>query len=103
MFLICVNDIPTIITSTAKLFGDDTKISWEINNVEDSTAFQSQLSTLDLWVDRWQVKFNSTKCEIMRIPHTKDKSSTQYQILGLELRNVSNYKDPQVIGASDLK
>ena len=103
MFLICVNDIPTIITSTAKLFGDYTKIYWEINNVEDSTAFQSQLSTLDLWVDRWQVKFNPTKCEIMRIPHTKDKSSSQYQILVSELRNVSNYKDLGVIGGSDPK
>ena len=35
MFLIYVNDIPDIITSTAKLFADDTKIYRQINNVED--------------------------------------------------------------------
>ena len=31
MFLIYVNDIPNIITSTAKLFADDSKIYRQIN------------------------------------------------------------------------
>ena len=44
-----MNDIPTIITSTAKLFADDTKIYRQINKVEDSIALQSDLTTLDLW------------------------------------------------------
>ena len=66
MFLIYVNDIPNIITSTAKLVADDTKIYRQINKVEDSIAFQSDLTTLDLWADRWQVKFNPSKREVMR-------------------------------------
>ena len=74
MFLIYVNDIPDIITSTAKLFADNTKIYQQINNVEDSIALQIDLTTLDLWVDRWQMKFNPTKCEVMRILQNKDKS-----------------------------
>ena len=98
-----MNDIPDIITSTAKLFADNTKIYQQINNVEDSIALQIDLTTLDLWVDRWQMKFNPTKCEVMRILHNKDKRSTRYNILGTELRNVSNYKDLGVIIASDLK
>ena len=40
MFLIYVNNIPNIITSTAKLFADDTKIYRQINNVQDSIALQ---------------------------------------------------------------
>ena len=93
MFLIYVNDIPDIITSTAKLFADDTKIYRQINNVEDSIVLQIDLTTLDLWADRWQMKFNPTKWEVMRISHNKDKMSTRYNISGTELRNVSNYKD----------
>ena len=89
--------------STAKLFADDTKIYRQINNVEDSIALQIDLTTLDLWADRWQVKFNSTKCEVMRISHNNDKRSTRYNISGTVLRNVSNYKDLGVIMASDLK
>ena len=103
MFLIYVNDIPNIITSTAKLFADDTKIYRQINNVQDSIALQLDLTTLDLWADRWQVTFNPTKCEIMRISHNRDKSSKRYQISGTVLRNVSHYKDLGVIMASDLK
>ena len=102
MFLIYVNDIPNIITSTAKLVADDTKIYRQINKVEDSIAFQSDLTTFDRWADRWQVKFNPSKCEVMRITHNKNKSTTRYQVSGTELRNVSNYKDLGVIMASDL-
>ena len=102
MFLIYVNDIPTIITSTAKLFADDTKTYRQINKVEDSIALQSDLTTLDLWADHWQVTFNPSKCEVMRITHNKDKSTTRYQVSSTELRNVSNYKDLGVIMASGL-
>ena len=103
MFLIYVNDIPDIITSTAKLFADDSKIYRQINNVEDSIALQIDLTTLNLWADRWQMKFNPTKCEVMRISHNKDQRSTPYNIAGTKLRNVSNYKDLGVIMGSDLK
>ena len=70
--------------------------------MEDSIALQSDLTTLDLWEDRWPVKFNPSKCEVMRITHNKNKSTTRYQVSGTELRNVSNYKDLGVIMASDL-
>jgi len=82
MFLIYVNDIPNIVTTTAKLFADDTKIYRQINNVEDSIALQSDLTTLDLWADRWQVKFNPTRREVTeshiiktKVPHgTKSRA-----------------------------
>ena len=57
---------------------------------------------MDLWADRWQLKFTSSKCEVMRITHNKNKSTTQYQLSDTELRNVSNYKDLRVIMANDL-
>ena len=70
--------------------------------MEDSIALQSDLTTLDLWADRWQVKFNPSKCEVMKITHNKDKSIPQCQVSGTELRNVFSYKDLGVIMASDL-
>ena len=92
----------TYLTSNPKLFADDTKIHRAINKVEDSIALQSDLTTLDLWADRWQVKFNPSKCEVMRITRNKNKSTTRYQVSGTELRNVTSYKDLGVIMASDL-
>ena len=70
--------------------------------MEDSIALQSDLTALDLWADRWQIKFNPGKCEVMRITHNKDKSTTRYQVSGHELRNVSSYKHLGVIMANDL-
>ena len=78
MFLIYVNDIPDIITSTAKLFADDTKIYRQI--MENSIALQIDLTTLDLWADRWQMKFNPTKCKVMRISHKKGPHGTIYRV-----------------------
>ena len=51
MFFIYVNDITDIITSTAKLFADDTKSYQEIHNVEDPIALHIDLTTLHLWAD----------------------------------------------------
>ena len=47
-------------------------------------------------------KLFASKCEVMRITHNKDKSTTRYQVSGTKLRNVSSYKDLGVIMASDL-
>ena len=56
MFPIYVKDIPNMITLTAKLLADDTKIYRQINKAEDSIALLSDLTALVQWADRWQVK-----------------------------------------------
>ena len=81
------------ITSTIKLFADDTKIYRELNNVDDTFALQSDLDSLENWTKSWQVKFNSEKCEVMRITHKQDKSTHPYYLSNTELRFVDSYKD----------
>ena len=61
--------------------------------MEDSISLQSDLTTLDLGADRLRVTCNLSKCEVMKITHNKDKSTTRYQVSGTELRIVSNDKD----------
>lgn len=80
LFLIYVNDIPNIVTSTIKLFADDTKIYRELNNVDDTFALQSDLDSLENWTKSWQVKFNSEKWEVMRMTHKQDKSTHPYYL-----------------------
>ena len=76
LFLIYVNDIQEVVKSTIKLFADDTKIYRELTNPNDITILQSDLDSLDRWATDWQVKFNTKKCEVMRITHKKDKTNT---------------------------
>ena len=58
LFLVYVNDIPNVVTSSIKMFADDTKIYRGIKNGEDTLALQSDLDFLENWTRSWQVKFN---------------------------------------------
>ena len=57
LFLLNVNDISNAVTSSVKMFADDTKISREINNAEDTLALQSDLDFLENWTRSWKVNF----------------------------------------------
>ena len=46
LFLLNVNDIPNVATSSIEMFADDTKIYREINNAEDTLVLQSDLDFL---------------------------------------------------------
>ena len=88
-----MNDIPEVVKSTIKLFADDTKIYRELTNPYDITILQSDLDPLDRWAKVWQVKFNTKKCEVMRITHKKDKTEHSYYLSATLLKSVNMYKD----------
>ena len=74
LFLVYVNKIPNVVTSSIKMFPEDTRIYREINNAEDTPALQSDLDCLENWTRKWQIKFNPQKREVMqeqRISRTK--------------------------------
>ena len=102
LFLLYVNDIPNVVTSSIKMFADDTKIYREINNAEDTLALQSDLDCLENWTRSWQVKFNPQKCETMRITHKQDKSKHPYHLSNKELKSVNSCKDLRVRVSRDL-
>ena len=51
LFLIFVNDLPSIVLSTAKLFADDTKLYRQIMNITDCDILQNDLRFLGLVQD----------------------------------------------------
>ena len=68
LFIMYVNDISTGVSFTVKLHADDTKLYREIESILDDTrVLQSDLLRLTDWRKTWQLKFDSDKCEIMRI------------------------------------
>ena len=64
LFLIYVNDLPEIVTSTVKLFADDT-IYRKIQNIHDSEELQRDLDKLMNWSQRWQLPFNMGKLNVV--------------------------------------
>ena len=63
LFTIYINDISTNITSTVKIYADDTKIYRTINGPDkDISALQLDLNRLSDWANNWQLRFNPEKC-----------------------------------------
>ena len=58
LFLIYVNDLPDIVSSTVQLFADDTKIYRPIRNIQDQKIIQQDLDNLYSWSQAWQLPFN---------------------------------------------
>jgi len=153
LFVIYINDLPEIITSTAYLFADDTKlyiktdhstaeknvkklkrakiIAWKVfqetrsqrnhrhfkqlkrqlknelreskrHNEELQASLQEDLTTLQNWSDSWLLRFNPTKCKVLKIGK-KEEGHIEYQMDGIYLENIKEEKDIGVIVDSDLK
>ena len=61
LFTIYINDLPDVVRNTTKLFADDAKIYWVVNNVNDQDDLQNDLKQLDIWSQDWLLKFNPEK------------------------------------------
>ena len=90
LFLLYVNDLPDSVTSTAKLFADDTKLYRIINDDKDCEELQKDLNTLSAWSRAWLLQFNAEKCVVLRI---RDSINYLYSLNGVPLENVTNQKD----------
>lgn len=90
--MIYINDISTNVTSTVKIYADDTKIYSTINDPKkDNSALKLDLNRLSDWANNRRLRFNSEKCEVMRTTHSM-VTSPNYS-LGVQLRSVESAKD----------
>jgi len=104
LFLIFVNDLPSWIANSIKMFADDTKIWRIISKVEDSDGLQQDLNKLARWSDKWLLRFNPEKCKVMHIGHSHP---TQYYMedngKSRQLQSTIEEKDLGIYVTSDLK
>ena len=102
LFRLYINDTTERISSTGKLYADNTKI---YRKIIDPTIgchlLQDDLNNLSKWVRKWQLHFNTDKCKSMQITHLHDKSDTNY-FLEKSLKDVDNFKDLSVTITRDL-
>ena len=48
-----------------EIFANDTKLYAHIKNPQDGEILQYDLNSLSDWAERWQLKFNVSKCGVM--------------------------------------
>ena len=85
LFLIYINDLPLKVSSTTRLFADDSLLYRRIRSSEDDRLLQEDLDKLQVWEKEWQMSFNPTKCEVIRITKKRNPIQTTLQIHGHDL------------------
>ena len=67
LFLAYINDLPKDIVSQVRLFADDTAIYLTLDSKSDSDTLQKDLDRLQTWEARWDMEFNPSKCQVIRV------------------------------------
>ena len=77
LFLIFINDpLGRIYHSTLRLFTDDCLLYEMIKSSQDAVALQQDLLAMQTWEDAWLMRFNISKCLVMRVTQ-----STKYKVI----------------------
>ena len=101
LFLMFIDDLDEGLTSTVLKFADDTKIFETVNDWEDRKRLQRDLDRLVEWSERWQMKFNVSKCKVMHLGRGNERWN--YVMNGQRLKVVRKEKDLGVMITDDLK
>lgn len=91
MFFLYKNDIGDNSSSTTRLFVDNTILYSIIQSTSDAEQLQSDLSVLEHWSQKWLMKFNPTKCFVMRIARRRDPVVFDYKLMGHTLKSMSHH------------
>ena len=104
LFLMFVNDLPSILTSSCcLLFADDAKVFMKINNVNDCKRLQSDIDSLSSWCNVWKINLNISKCMVMKFSLKRSLAvNFVYFICETVLPSVNEIKDLGVIFTSNL-
>jgi len=58
LFLLYINDLPSVVTSQVRLFADDCLLYRPILSGADRVTLQRDLDSLEKWCDTWGMRFN---------------------------------------------
>jgi len=67
LFVIFINDLPDLVSSTANIFANDTKLFREIRTIEDHELLQQDLDNLVEWSNKWPLGFNEANCKRLHL------------------------------------
>ena len=90
LFLIYINDLPDLVTSKVRLFADDTAVYLTVESPSDRQVLQKDLDTLSGWESRWDMEFNPSKCQVVRVTASRRPINTLYYLHGQVLEAVTS-------------
>ena len=103
LFLLYINDIGQEISSTIRLFADDTILYHPISSEADALQLQADLDKLVKWSNDWLMEFHPSKCKLLRVTRSRTPPTNDYTINDTPLESVSSTKYLGVTISSNLK
>jgi ribonuclease P/MRP protein subunit RPP40 len=70
LFICFINDLPEEVVSEVFVFADDTKLFARVP--EKTSELQHDLECLQDWSQKWQLRFNTSKCKVMHLGKQED-------------------------------
>ena len=101
LFVVFVNDLPGEVSSSVKMFADDTKIYRSVSQASDVHLLQADLNALSGWSERWQLPLNREKCKALHLG--RNNENHVYDMGGTQLTQTLVEKDLGIQVDSQLK
>jgi len=101
LFIVYINDLPDVVTSTIKIFADDTKVYRVVESALDFGLLQRDLDNLIQWSQKWLLSFNLQKCKVIHFGFKNVNYA--YKMDDTDLQSVVREKDLGVVVDNELK
>ena len=89
LFLCYINDLPSSVSSDVRLFADDCLYQPIRTKADQKNCRPEDLTKLEHWADTWGIKFNPSKCSVLRVKRPRAKEiASDYQLKGVTLEKV---------------
>ena len=92
LFLAYINDLPLPLSSTTRLFADDTMLHNTITEQSDQDTMQRDIEKLTTWEKQWNMQFHPDKCTNTSITRKQQTLLGKYTINNHQLENVTETK-----------
>ena len=103
LFLHYINDLPENLSSTARLFADDTLCQNTICTPSDQQTLQEDLHRLGAWEQTWLMSFHPDKCQTLHVSRKRSPLTCSYHLRGHPLADVKEVKYLGVTISDDLR
>ena len=90
LFLVYINDLPEELSSQVRLFADDTSVYLTVGGSDDEKVLQQDLDRLSVWEDQWDMEFNPSKCQVVRVTTSQTVINSVYTRHGQILEVVTS-------------
>ena len=94
LFVLFVNDLPTVVKSSKiLLYADDIKIYKEIQLDQDISLFQADINAVASWLNLNQLELSTSKSGVLKIGEKFQPIHAQYSINSSTVSNFDNFRD----------